>query len=402
MDRNKSVLLLVENNTVPFDRRVWLEATTLRDAGYHVSVICPTDKTYKPGYEYFEGIHIYRFNLPATGSGFSGYLIEYFIALVEMGVLSLRVLVEQGFDVVHTANPPDILFLICLIFRVFHKKIIFDFHDLSPEIYKIRTHGKENIVFHFLKLFEYFSIRSAHVVIATNQTYANRTININHKPPDKVFVVRTAPDSERMKVVPPNALLKKGAKYMLCYIGVMGPQDGVDYALMAFDWLVNKQGFQNIHFTLIGFGEMVKELNNFVIENHLENYVTFTGRITENDKLLEYLYSSDICITPDPLNGLNENNTLIKTLEYMASGKPQVAFDLYETRFTVGESGLYAKPNSVEDFGKKILELINDPQKCKIMGERGRRRIMDDLNWDKSKAKLLEVYEKLVGLPTRL
>lgn len=390
----KHILILVENLPVPFDRRVWLEATALRDAGYGVSVICPASERYGPGYEFLEGVHIYRYRLPETGVGFAAYAREYAVAMLQTLRLSVKVWYLRRFDAIHACNPPDLFFLVALLYKLFGTKFVFDQHDLSPETYMVQRKGRKDIVYRILLWLERLTYATADVVIATNESIRGFALGRGHVPPEHVFIVRTGPDFRRLHVVEADVALKQGARHLVCYLGVMGPQDGVDYGLRAAAWIVHHQQRPDVHFTFIGKGDALPQLKQLTADLGLEPYVTFTGRVSDED-LVRYLSTADVCISPDPENGLNEYHTMNKTLEYMAMGKPQVAFDLAEMRVSAGDAADYARPNEIEDFGARVLALLDDPDRRAAMGACGRKRIEEELSWDHTHHHLLAAYSWL-------
>jgi glycosyltransferase involved in cell wall biosynthesis len=390
------ILILVENQPVPFDRRVWSEAIALREEGYEVSVICPTGGRSPRGYEQIEGVHIYRYELGETGVSFSAFIREYALAMLKTFALTFKVWRRHGFDVIQACNPPDLFFAIGLFYKLFRKKFMFDQHDISPEMYRAQKNGREGAVYKALLLMERLTYATSDAVITANESFAKLARGRGHVRPDKVFVVRNGPNLNRLKPVQPEPALKQGAAHMVCYVGLMGPQDGLDYALRVARWVVYEQNRRDVHFTFIGTGDILPALKSVAHDLELDDYVTFTGRISDDALLCRYLSTADVCITPDPKNGLNEHCTMIKTMEYMAMGKAQVAFDLDETRLSAGEAALYAEPNSIEDFGRKLISLLDDPEKREAMGRAGRQRIIDALSWEHARKDLLRAYRSVL------
>lgn len=391
MQNRGRILILVENLPVPFDRRVWLEATTLHRAGYVVSVICPTGKRYPAGYELLEGVHIHRYDLPNTGIGFFAYVREYAVSLLKTLWLSFKVARRPGFDLIHACNPPDLFFLIAWLYKPFGKKFVFDQHDLSPETYRVQRQGREGLIYRLLLILERLTYATADVVIATNESIRGFAHGRGHVPDDRIFTVRTGPDFERLRIVSEESALKRGARYLVCYLGVMGPQDGVDYALRAAAWILHQRRRRDISFTFIGSGDVLPQLERLANELELGSHVHFTGRISD-EELVKHLSTADLCLSPDPQNGLNEYHTMNKTLEYMAMGKPQVAFDLAEMRVSAAEAAVYARPNDVEDFGRHVIALLDDPARRQAMGRAARRRIEEFLGWEHTHRNLLDAY----------
>ena len=395
MDKINKILMLVENLPVPSDRRVWAEATTLRDAGFQVCIICPKGSTrHREPYICIENIHIYRYKLPATGHNSITYIAEYVAAFLMTFWLSIKVLRLHGFDVMHAANPPDLFFLIGLFYRFFGKKYVFDQHDLSPEMFKVIFQGRGKLLYKLLLQLERWSYRVAHLVIVTNASQQQVATGRGGSHISKVVIVRNGPNLEHFKPVPPEPGLKRGRPFLLVYIGVMGRQDGVEYTLYALHNLVYKHGRQDVSLVLMGDGDSVPRLKELAHELQLDAYIHFNGW-TESRDMLRYLSEADIGLSPDPQNGLNECCTMIKTMEYMAMGKPVVAFDLAETRFSAQEAALYARPNVVEDYADKIETLLMDEELRRMMGAIGRKRIEEELSWVQSKKNLLQAYGML-------
>ncbi|WP_421903550.1 glycosyltransferase family 4 protein [Maridesulfovibrio sp.] len=389
---SRKVLILVENLPSPFDRRVWQEATSLRAAGYHVSIICPTGKGYEGYYEEIEGIHIYRYDLPLEGEGAKGYAVEYSAALWHTFRLAWKVRREQGFDVIHACNPPDLFFLIGLVFKLFCKtKFIFDHHDINPELYEAKF-NKRDFFWKLMVWLERATFMAADVSIATNESYKRIAIERGKMDPEKVYVVRSGPKLDRLKFIPPVEALKNGRTYLVGYVGVMGKQEGLDLLLRSVDYIVHDLGRQDIHFGLVGGGTSLAEMKVLAEELKVSDYVTFTGRVPDQD-LLEMLNTADICVNPDRANEMNDKSTMNKIMEYMALGKPIVQFDLTEGRFSAQGASLYAAPNDYKDMGDKIVQLLECPDLRDKMGALGYRRVRNELEWKYEEPKLLKAYE---------
>ncbi|MBD2677967.1 MULTISPECIES: glycosyltransferase family 4 protein [Nostoc] len=390
----KRVLIIVENLPVPFDRRVWMEATTLQKAGYEVSVISPTGNGFDKDYEIIEQIHIYRHPLPPEESSVIGYLREYSWAINWQFRLAQRVWRERGFDVIHICNPPDLLFLVAGWFKLFHGvRIIFDHHDLSPEMYEAK-YQRRDVFYHGLRLAERLTYGTADIVISTNESHREVAITRGQKKPEKVFVVRSAPDLSRFRRMPPNPNYRKGRDYLVGYMGVMGEPEGIDYLLRMVNYIVKKKNRQDIHFMLIGSGPAAEKLKALSKQLEVTDFVEFTG-FKQGEELLERLSSCDVCVEPSPTSAYNENCTMNKILEYMAMGKAIVQFDLREGRRSAQEASLYAKPNDEVEFAEKILELLDSPERREKIGVEGRRRMEEILEWQYQVPKLLEAYDKI-------
>ncbi|HTN67707.1 MAG TPA: glycosyltransferase family 4 protein [Burkholderiaceae bacterium] len=389
-------MILVENLPSPFDRRVWQEATTLFSSGYQVSIICPTGKGCEKKYECIDGIHIYRYRLPMEAQGAPGYLLEYGVALSAIFILAWRVFLTRGFDVIQACNPPDLLFLIGGFFkRFFRKKFIFDHHDINPELYEAKF-GRRDFFYRLMLRFERWTFQTADVSIATNDSYRRIAIERGGMDPAKVFVVRSGPKLERLKIVPAQPALRRGRQYLVGYVGVMGAQEGIDYLLQAAHHIVHVRGRTDIHFGLVGGGTSLERMRQLATELGVADYVTFTGRVPDAE-LLEMLNTADVCVNPDIANDMNDKSTMNKIMEYMALGKPIVQFDLVEGRVSAQDASLYAKRNDAVDMAQKIVALLDDPEQRRKMGEFGRNRVQNELEWKYEAPKLLAAYDKAFG-----
>lgn len=393
-DKPRRVLFIVENLPSPFDRRVWQEATTLHEHGYEVTIICPTGKGYETKREVIDGIHILRHSLPLDARGAAGYALEYAAALFWEFVLAWRVFLSRGFDAIHACNPPDNIFLVGGFFKLlFRKKFLFDHHDINPELYEAKF-GRRDFFYRVMLAWERWTFRTADVSIATNESYRRIAIERGKMDPEKVFVVRSGPSLERLKIMPPVPELKQGRDYLVGYVGVMGAQEGLDLLLQAVRHIVHGKGRTDVHFGLVGGGPELDDLKRMAAELEVADYVTFTGRAPDQT-LLEMLNTADVCVNPDTFNEMNDKSTMNKIVEYMALGKPIVQFDLTEGRFSAQEASLYAKRNDPEDMAEKILELLADPEKRARMGAFGRRRVEEELSWDHEVPRLLAAYDAL-------
>ncbi|OLF04504.1 glycosyltransferase WbuB [Actinophytocola xinjiangensis] len=390
-------LILVENLSVPFDRRVWQESTTLRDAGWEVHVICPqgSKRDTEPFVE-LDGVRVHRYPLRAATGGPAGYLKEYGSALWH----TLRLAREVGevygrVDVVHACNPPDLLYLVAKRMRRRGTRFVFDQHDLVPELYLSRFDRGEDLLYNVVRRLELATYRQADVVIATNESYRRVAIDRGSMAPEKVFVVRSAPATDRFRQVPAEPELKRGKEHLLCYLGVMGPQDGVDHALRALAALRDEQGRSDWHAVFVGAGDTFDQMRALATQLGLDEWVEFTGRIPDED-LVRYLSTADVCLSPDPLNPLNDVSTMNKVMEYMAMGRAIVSYELREARVSAGEAAVYARANDVSEFAKLTAELLDDPDRRARMGEIGRERVAGELSWARSAESLLAAYAEAI------
>jgi glycosyltransferase involved in cell wall biosynthesis len=390
---DRKILIIVENLPVPFDRRVWQEARTLHKAGAEVSIICPTGKGFEKTEEVSEGIRIYRHTLPLEAKNSSvGFLLEYAVALFHEARLTLKVYLRHGLDTIHICNPPDLMFLVALPFKLFGVRVLFDQHDINPELYEAKF-GKRGALWGILRFFEWLTFKSADVVISTNESYRRIALTRGGKRNDDVFIVRSGPDLTRLRVLPPDADLKKGRAFLVGYVGVMGEQEGLDLLLESARRLVKEKGRDDIQFVLVGGGPCLDQLKSLCREMELEDHVTFTGRVPD-DVLFKVLSTSDVCVNPDRVNPMNDKSTMNKILEYMAFGKAIVQFDVTEGRFSAGQSSLYARADDPTDFADKIEELLFDDARRATMGAFGRNRVERELAWRYEEPKLIAAYKR--------
>jgi glycosyltransferase involved in cell wall biosynthesis len=395
-----SILILVENLSVPFDRRVWQESLALRDAGHTVVVICPKGATRdtEPS-ALIEGIEIHRYPLEAATGGPAGYVNEYGAALLHTLRLALRLDRIHRFDVVQACNPPDLLFLCALPLKLRGARFLFDHHDLVPELFLSRF-GRGGALYRLSSLLERVTFMTADAVISTNESYRRVAIERGGMPPERVTVVRSAPDLARFVPVEPDPELRRGKPHLLAYLGVMGPQDGVDYALRAVAHLRDALGRSDFHAAFIGGGDAHADMVALSHELGLDDVVEFTGRISDAD-VARYLSTADVCLAPDPKNPLNDVSTMNKIVEYMAMRRPLVSFDLIEARVSAGEAALYATPNDEAEFAGLVAELLDDPERRARMGALGRERVERELSWATSREHLLGAYQRALSAPGR-
>jgi len=384
------VCIVVENLTVPLDRRVWKEACALRDAGYRVSVICPKGKgVFAADYEVLDGIEIYR-HRAWEASTVPGYLLEYSVALVAELLLTLKVFARARFCVLQACNPPGTIFLIGLFLKLFGVRFIFDQHDLGPELFEAKF-GKRGLLYGLARLAELCSFRVANTCIATNESFKDIAITRGGKDPESVFVVRNCPDLATFRRQPRTGD-RFGRSLMVTYVGFMGTQDGLDLLLESIEHIVKRDNRQDTRFVLVGGGTVISELRAIIARKNLEAYVTLTGQVS-HDEVATYLSNADVGVAPDPKNALNDSSSMIKVFEYMAFGLPVVLFDLKEGRRLAGPAALYAVPNDPIDFANQITKLLNCKELREQLGENGRRRIEEKLNWEVEKTSLIRAYD---------
>jgi glycosyltransferase involved in cell wall biosynthesis len=389
------VLIIVQNLPVPFDRRVWLESQALAADGYQVAVVCPKGKG-DPGYQVLDGIEIYKYRPYAPGGSKLGFVTEYAYSFLATAWQTFKARRRGRFAVLQACNPPDIFWPLALILRALDgTKFVFDHHDLSPELFQSRFPGAgASLPYRGLRALERATHRTADHVISTNDSYREVAITRSGKKPGDVTVVRTGPDPERLRRGEPRAELRRGRKHLAAYIGVMGPQDGVDIVVRAADVVINELGRDDIAFTLIGSGDCFAELVALRDQLGLAGHVEFTGRAP--DELVGQIMSTaDAGLSPDPKNPLNDVSTMNKTMEYMAFELPVVAFDLRETRVSAADAAVYVTPNDVHEYAKAIVALMDDEVRRTQMGKRGRVRVEQELAWSYQRRAYLDVYRQL-------
>lgn len=392
MSKSPGVLIIVENLTVPLDRRVWQEARTLREAGYTVSVICPKGGKYTASYERLEGIHVFRHPLPFEADGALGYALEYSCALFWEFVLSVRAYFKVGFDVVQACNPPDLIFLVAGFWKyLFGKPFVFDHHDINPELFEAKF-GRRGIFHALLLQLERLTFRTADVSIATNETFRSIAIARGGMSPDRVFVVRSVPDLTRFQRTNPNPRLKNGRQHLIGYVGIIGAQDGVDLLIEAMAEIVHTQGRQDIQCAIVGSGTELPNLQRLAAERGLLDHVTFTG-FQSGAPLMSSFSTFDIGVIPDPKNGYNDKISMNKHFEYMTLGVPFVQFDLVEGRRIAGDACLYASNNQPADLARNLARLIDDRGLHAELSARGQARAQSLLRWDVERSRLLAAYD---------
>ncbi len=396
--RTRRVLIIVQNLPVPLDRRVWMECQALVDAGYGVTVICPRgDRPEdRSRFEVLDGVHIYRYRSAPQAEGATGFFYEFAYCFLVSLYLAVKVYRREGFDAIQACNPPDTFWALALLFRPLGVRFVFDQHDMCPEVYEARFEQPSRVLLGALKLLERASYRTAHQVVVTNTFERDIASRRGHLGPGDVTVVRNAPRSDRFVRGVAHPELKRGRDHLCCYLGVMGPQDGVDIAIRALDVIVHKLGRTDVSFALMGFGDSFDELQALCEELHVDDYVEFTGR-ADDTMIGEYLSTADVGLVPDPPTRFNDTSSMNKTVEYMAFAVPLVAFDLRETRATAGDAGVYVTGNDPTGFANAVLMLLDDPERRRVMGEAGRAKLEHELAWEHQADAYIGVYNRVLG-----
>jgi glycosyltransferase involved in cell wall biosynthesis len=390
------VLIIVQNLPVPFDRRVWLECQALIANGYEVAVVCPKGKG-DPAYQVVDSVQVYKYRPYAPGGSKLGFIMEYGYSFAVTAWLTLKARRSGRFAVIQACNPPDIFWPIAQALRVIDRsRFVFDHHDLCPELYESRFPDGPKLPYKALRALERRTHRTADQVISTNGSYQSIAVNRSGKQPADVTVVRTGPDPQRLRRGPADPQLRRGRRYLAAYIGVMGPQDGVDIVVRAAAIVVHELHRDDIAFTLIGSGDCFDDLVALRDQLGLAGHVEFTGRVPD-ELVAQIMSTADVGLSPDPKNPLNDVSTMNKTMEYMAFELPVVAFDLHETRVSAGDAAVYAEPNDVHDYAAAIVKLMDDEPRRSLLGKLGRARVEQELAWSHQERAYLGVYRRLLG-----
>ena len=392
-NQRRRALIIVQNLPVPFDRRVWLEATSLSRAGYAVSVICPKFKGYEHPYECLEDIDIFRYALPVRAEGPFGFAAEFAWCFIRTAMRSVTVAAcGRGFDIIQACNPPETYWLLGRFWRPFGKRFIFDHHDLSPEMYAAKFGRSDGMMHRGLRLLERLTFKAADVVITTNESHKEIAIQRGGVPPQRIFVVRSGPDLSRFDRYPSDVRYRKGKAHLLVYLGEICKQDGVDHLVRALKVLTQDHERSDVHCIFVGGGPHQPMIKAYAGRLGLEAVTTFTGRVSD-EELCRILSSADIGIDPDPKTEWSDKSTMNKVMEYMFFGLPIVAYDLRETRFSAQDAAVYAEANSETALAQAIAGLLDDPGRRRNIGALGERRLRETLAWQYSVPPLLAAYE---------
>ena len=381
---------------MPFDRRVWLECQALISAGYQVAVVCPKGSG-EPAYEVINSVELYRYRPYAPGGSKVSFIAEYAYSFLATAWGALKARRSGRFAVIQACNPPDIFWPLALAFRALEgTRFVFDHHDLCPELYQSRFPSGPKLPYKGLLALERRTHRAADHVIATNDSYREIAMTRGGKRAHEVTVVRTGPDLRRLQPGEADPELRRGRRYLVTYIGVMGPQDGVDIVVRVADIVVNKLGRDDIAFTLIGSGDCFDDLVALRDELGLAGHVEFTGRAPD-ELVVRIMSTADAGLSPDPKNPLNDVSTMNKTMEYMAFGLPVIAFDLRETRVSAGSAAVYVEPNDEHEYAEAVVALMDDEPRRAQMGKLARERVEQELAWSHQESAYLGVYQHLLS-----
>ncbi len=391
----KRILIVVQNLPVPYDRRVWLEATTLVRAGYEVVVICPATDAYPALEERIEGVEIRRFRIPVDARGPVGYATEFVTSLARVTRLALGLRRERPFDVIHACNPPETYWVLArLLRRLDGTRFIFDHHDLSPEMFNAKFSNANQALYRGLRWLERMTYRSADHALVTNESYRRIVTGRTGFRDDRITTVRSGPSTERFSLKPPDPELSQGREHLLVYLGEIGEQDGVENLV---DSLRHLRSRDDLHCLIIGDGPHLESIKRYSEQCGVDKMITFAGRVSDDDRLSSMLSSGTIGVVPDPNTDWSRYSTMNKVMEYMFFGMPIVAFDLVETKFSAGGAAVYAPPDDAAAFAAEVSSLLDDPARRSEMGKLARQRLLDQLSWECSVPELLSAYTAVVG-----
>jgi glycosyltransferase involved in cell wall biosynthesis len=395
--RSPGVLIIVQNLSVPLDRRVWQESRALVAAGFAVSVVCPAGPG-EAGYEELEGVRIHRYRPPRPRQGVAGYLVEFTYCWLATAWLALRCYVWVGFDVIQGCNPPDTFWALALPFRLVGVRYVYDQHDLCPEVFSARFGGGHRWLRRGLLAIERATYASAHHVISTNESYARVARQRGRLDPERITIVRSGPHPATMRRGHRQPDLRRGSDHLVVWLGIMGPQDGVHLLLRAMAVLVHDLDRKDVHLAILGFGDCYDESRELCAALGLDPWVTFTGR-ADDAMIAAYLSTAEIGLCPDPKNDFNDVSTMNKVLEYMAHELPVVSFDLAESRVSAGDAAVFVDDGDIAGFARAVDELLDDPARRSEMGRTGRARIETELGWHMQAERYVALYRSLCGAP---
>jgi glycosyltransferase involved in cell wall biosynthesis len=382
--------MLVENNPYPQDVRVRSEAQSLARAGHEVTVIAPRERS-QSRYDIVDGVRVVRFRLvDGSSRGAPGFVLEYLIAATSLHVAAIRALLA-GTTVLHIHNPPDIFFPAGAIYRLAGRKVVFDHHDLFPETVSVKFGSR--LAAGLARVCERLTFAVANHAIATNESYAQVAGTAGRKPAEAITIVRNGPPSAWTRLPIEN---RPGVLHEvhLAYLGAISSQDGVDGLIPVMQRLCDSALPGGARLTVIGDGDARPALEQEFEELGLADRVTFTGRVAPA-RVPELLADADVCVDPAPATDVNERSTMTKIAEYMALGKPVVAYDLLETGRTAGDCALLVTRGDPAAFADAIVALARDPELRSRLSDDARRRAGAQLVWDESERALLRAYAAL-------
>ena len=390
------IVFLVENESYPHDRRVRQEALALTEAGYRVTVVCPNSDSIPALEEELDGVRVLRFRQPPQGRGALGYAREYMYAFVRIRRLVRKLCREQVIAVI-ACNPPDFLPLLALPLRRRGASLIFDLHDPAPELFEAIFH-RRGLIHHALIALERRAARSADVTMTVNEPCAELLKGRDGVDHERVYVLVTSPDPRSFFPVEPRPELRQGHKQLVLWLGRMSRKENLPLLVDAADEIVNTLRRDDVCFALVGDGDVRSELEAEVERRGLSNAFVFPGMVGDN-QLREWMTTADVCVSLDKRNPMNDRSLMIKVMEYLAMGRPIVQFPLAEMRRVCADASVYADENDPRDLARKIVELLDDPERRSRLGEAARQRLTEvGLTWPQQVPILLRAVEHALAI----
>jgi len=351
---------------------------------------------YTKSTEVLEGVQIYRYSMlcDADKATFA-FFIEFIYCWLATLRLAIKAYIHQPFQAIHACNPPDTYFALAFLFRPLGVKFIFDHHDLCPEMYLAKGQAQRGLLYRGLLLLEKLTLRSADAVIAVNQSHRDIAIQRDKIEGYKITIVRSGPPRFWSEIQAYSPECKKGRDFLVVFLGEMGSQDGIDYLLRTIRNYADLYP-KDVLFTLIGGGPEQQRMVEMAHQLGLDDWVTFTGRVTEVKVLWQFLATADLCVAPDPFTEYGDLSTTNKIIEYLAFGRPVVAFSLTEHRRTALDTAEYVEPNDIVKMSASIHNLLMDEGRRQDMGRQGQGRFREHLAWENSERELVALYSRLL------
>lgn len=393
--RKSHVLFVVENKQIPMDTRVFKEAKALEEEGLEVSIICPNLNKEKKYHKKVDNIEVFQYFCPFEGKSFIGIIVEYSIAIFLILFKSIKIYIRKPFHIVHLANPPDFLILLFLPFKLFDVKILFDHHDLSPELF-VEKFKKKNFFHKLLLLFERMSYKIADHIITTNKSVKDTCIKRNKVHGKRISIVRNGPDLNKLNLCKIKENFRKNRSYLIGYVGNIDKQDSLEKLVNSVEYMVKERNFDNFRVLIIGDGTNRPDIQNHTIQKELQDYFIFHGYEYNRKQLFSLLSNVDICVEPRKESEISRKSTSTKIMEYMALGKPIIQYNSIEGKFSAGRASLYIKNNDEKAFGDAMIELLKDKKRREEMGEYGKKRVEESLQWSIQEQELLNIYKAIL------
>lgn len=389
------ILIVIENEAAFNDNRVSNQVETLLQRGYHVRVITRSHER-NARYRNHPLVHLFEYPPPPEPGRLPGYLVEYGYSFLVTVFFSLRVALRERIDVVQFCQPPDVYFPLARLLRRLGTRVVVDQRDLVPELYAARYGQAPGWLLPALKLTERLSHKSADHIIGVNEYFRRRALAVSGLPPDRVSVVRNGPVLGRVAAARSDLSLKRGRRFLCCWVGVMGRQDRMDLLVRSIHHVVHGLGRKDCQFAIIGYGESLARAQALARDLNLTEWVQFTGELGEDD-VFRYLATADLGLDAS----LQFEVSPVKAMEYMAFAVPFVAFDLPGTRAVSGGAAAYADPGDVVAHARAIDALLNSPQRRRELGRAGQAKVRQELAWDHQGRTYVRLIDELLPDGTR-